>query len=936
MTRDVYRVIDGRLEVVPEFNPQPTPQRFYRSDGTEDFESFVAHIGTITNSGRYPWGSGKDPYQRLRDYQGMNAKYKRELDGDMAAVAKAMGFDTQSEYRSFTSMVSKEHRERATDKAIALKKRNWSNVAIAEKLGVSKETVAKYLKPRENMVVSAREHAVEALKHQVDTRGWIDVSKGTESAMGIAPSMKKDVLYELQEKHGYEVHKVKEPQANGNETWVKVLVPPGIEWGEVANNKHLIKPFLNSIDDFDRDNPLGIRPPIGIDPKRVEINWRDTGGHLEDGVVYVRPGAKDLDMGSNQFSQVRIQVGDKHYIKGMAVLKDDLPKGVDLMVNVDKSKMDNKLDALKKLQTIPATGEVDVENPFGSVIKRQDGALNIVNEEEDWAKWSKKLSSQFLSKQSLPLAKTQLELTRTKKNEQLEEILSLTNPVVRKHMLASFADEADSASEHLKAVMLPGQKTHVLLPLTTSKPDEVYAPGYENGTSVVLIRYPHGGTFELPRLTVNNKNKQGEKLVGPNADTAIGIHPDVATQLSGADFDGDTVMLVPDNQGRVKTDRAWSELTSFDTKLDYGPTADQKAAIDRYLETGEGKLPYKIMSDKQTNNEMGKASNLLSDMQLQDASKEEVIRAVKHSMVVIDAAKHKLDYSRSAKENGIAQLKKDYQSGGASTLITRARADTPIPKQKPSRHQDVEGGPINPKTGELQYTPTGEMKSKQNKVTGEWEKTDDPVKMRVPRMSTVKDAHELSSGTAMESLYADHANEMKSLANKARRTMVNTPDFPTNEAAKGEYAVELAELKAAVVKAQANAPRERHAQRLTQHIVDIKIAENPALDKSDIKKIRRQTLEATRKKTGAEKDQIVPTERQWEAIQSGAVSPTLLREVLANGNTDAIVELAMPRETKTITTAQESRIRALKAAGRTNAEIAEAVGVSASTVSKHL
>lgn len=146
MTRDVYRVVNGRLEVVPEFNPQP----YYRSDGTEDFDSFVAHYGTITNSGRYPWGSGEDPYQRLRDYQGKNARLKRELNGDMAAVAKAMGFDSQSEYRRFTSIVTKEKRERAVDEAIKLKKRNWSNVAIAEKLGVSKETVAKYLKPRED------------------------------------------------------------------------------------------------------------------------------------------------------------------------------------------------------------------------------------------------------------------------------------------------------------------------------------------------------------------------------------------------------------------------------------------------------------------------------------------------------------------------------------------------------------------------------------------------------------------------------------------------------------------------------------------------------------------------------------------------------------------------------------------------------------------
>lgn len=930
MGKRVYREgLDGSLELV--YDP------YILANGTEDYESFVAHYGTITKSGRYPWGSGEDPYQRLRDYSAMNARLKKDLDGDMAAVARAMGFDTQNEYRKFTSIVSREKRDMDIDEATKLSKKGWSNVAIAEKLDLSPATVKNYLKPREDMVSTATQSAVEALKGQVDSRGYIDVSKGVESSMGISDTMKKNALYELKEKHGYEVHKIKERQANGNETWTLVLTPPGTEWKDVMANKHEVKPFVGKIDEYDKTaSPTGIKPPVGIDPKRVEINWRETGGHLEDGVVYVRPGAKDLDMGTNQYAQVRIQVGDKHYIKGMAVLKDDLPKGVDLLVNVDKHRMDNKLDALKKLETIPSTGEVDLQNPFGSVIKRQDGALNIVNEAEDWDSWSKKLSSQFLSKQSLPLARTQLELTRTKKNEELEEILALTNPVVKKHMLETFADSADSASEHLKAVQLPGQRTHVLLPLTSIKPDEVYAPNYENGTSVVLIRYPHGGTFELPRLTVNNKSKQGDSLIGRNAVAAIGIHPDVATQLSGADFDGDTVMLVPDNQGRVKTQRAWRELTQFDTKLDYGPTPEQKAAIDAFEKTGEGKPPYKIMDKGATNAAMGSVSNLLSDMQLQGASKEEIIRATKHSMVVIDAAKHKLDYQRSAKENQIAQLKKKYQKGGASTLITQARADEPIPERKPAGYQDMPGGPINPETGELQYVNTGKLRKAKNKVTGEWEETDELLKVRVPRITTVKDAHELSSGTAMEDVYADHANHMKALGNKARRIMVNTEDPKVNDEAKKKYAAEVASLDESLRVAKANAPRERHAQRITQYVVQMKINENPDLDKDDIKKIRRQTLETARENTGAKKAQIVPTDREWEAIQAGAISATKLRDILRNGNTERIVELATPKSRTTVTTAQESRIRALKAAGRTNAEIAEALGISASTVSNYL
>ena len=68
----------------------------------------------------------------------------------------------------------------------------------------------------------------------------------------------------------------------------------------------------------------------------------------------------------------------------------------------------------------------------------------------------------------------------------------------------------------------------------------------ENGERVVLIRHPHGGTFEIPELTVNNKNPDARKIVGTiKSQDAIGIHHKVAEHLSGADFDGDTVLVIP-------------------------------------------------------------------------------------------------------------------------------------------------------------------------------------------------------------------------------------------------------------------------------------------------------------------------------------------------------------------------------------------------------
>ena len=60
------------------------------------------------------------------------------------------------------------------------------------------------------------------------------------------------------------------------------------------------------------------------------------------------------------------------------------------------------------------------------------------------------------------------------------------------------------------------------MPLPSMKDTECYAPNYENGDTVALIRYPHGGTFEIPVLTVNNKNKEGNSKLGPGALDVVG------------------------------------------------------------------------------------------------------------------------------------------------------------------------------------------------------------------------------------------------------------------------------------------------------------------------------------------------------------------------------------------------------------------------------
>ena len=419
----------------------------------------------------------------------------------------------------------------------------------------------------------------------------------------------------------------------GKKTTVHVLCEPGTEWADLRyNHSHEIGLVNEKFQDLHSLSTRIMEDPKSISGDRVQVVTSSEGGSTKDGLIELRRGVEGLDLGRANYAQVRIAVDDTHYLKGVAVYADDLPKGIDIRFNSSKA---TREESLKKLKDDP-------NNPFGSTIKDQKGYLNIVNEQGNWQEWSKTLSSQFLSKQPVTLAKQQLAISKQQRELELKDILSLQNPTVKKHELEEFADKCDTAAVHLKAAALPGQSNSLILPVNSMKPTEVYAPNYPNGTEVVLVRHPHGGTFELPMLKVNNRNAEAKKMIGVSND-AIGIHHSVAQQLSGADFDGDTVIVIPNNTHKVKTDKPFKDLQEFDPKIYKFPA---------------GTPDSKVISSRTKQREMGVVSNLITDMTLQDAPPKDIIKAVKYSMVVIDSEKHKLDYKQAKIDNDIKSLQR--------------------------------------------------------------------------------------------------------------------------------------------------------------------------------------------------------------------------------------------------------------------------------------
>lgn len=900
----------------------------------------IRHYGMPRRSGRYPWGSGKDPNQHSGDFlsrvDDMSRQGMSEKD-----IADSLGLTT-SQLRVQKSLAKDERRSLAVETAKSLREHGYSLSEIAEKMGYNNDSsVRTLLNPESENNMNQAKKTAEFLKKQVDEKGMIDVGTGVERELGISKEKLKQAIYML-ELEGYPTYGGGIPQATnaGKQTNLKVLCPPGTEHKEIYNYDK-----INSITNYvSKDNGQTFDKfhyPSAMDGKRLEIVYGDKGGSQKDGVIEIRRGVKDLDLGNSHYAQVRIMVDGKtlgadenRYLKGMAIYSDNLPKGVDIRFNTNKPSGTPPKDVLKTVKNDP-------DNPFGSLIKANGQSfytdkngqkkLSLINkraEEGDWTEWSDKLPAQFLSKQNLSLIKKQLGLSMDSKQAEFDELKSLTNPVVKKALLKSYSDDCDSAAVHLQAAALPRQKYHVILPVTSLKDNEVYAPNYKNGEQLALVRFPHGGTFEIPVLTVNNKHGEAKSILG-NAIDAIGINSRVAERLSGADFDGDTVLTIPTGKNvKITSTSPLKGLEGFDSKMYKYTTSKKDADGTEHYYNADG-TEFKKMKNTQT--EMGKISNLITDMTLKGASTDELARAVRHSMVVIDAEKHKLNYKQSEIDNGIASLKNRYQGTtdadgryhtGAATLLSRAKSEVQVVKRK--------GSPIiDPKTGEQtwkedyqEYTDAkGKTKVRTQKST---------------KMFETKDANTLSSGTPQEEAYANYANKMKSLANQARKEMVNTPNVKYSSEAKSLYSSEVSSLNAKLNVALKNAPKERQAQVLANSIVKAKKQDNPDMTKGEIKKASQQALTAARNQVGAKRETIKITDKEWEAIQAGAISGSKLQQIVNNADMDVLRQKATPRTANGLNPSKINKINAMLASGYTTSEIAEAIGMSSSAIVKYM
>lgn len=944
-------------------------------------EIILKHYGVKRKSGRYPWDPSLHLPKNYKFIEDRDEMKKRGLSDN--EIAKQMGLST-TVYRSKVTIAKEELKQYNMQRISKLQSEGMIIDDIAKTIGTTGQTVRNYLDEIKNPNKSARAQRVQTeavantLEAAVKRSKYIDVGKGVEIQMGISKEKLKSGLNVLVESGEYEVHNLRIAQVTdkNNSTPVKVLTKKGVERSEIYKNMDKVRPVEEFAINGDARMFQQMERPKSIGWDRVHIRYAipegqkghgtNDDGAMMDGAMFLRPGVKDLNLGKASYAQVRIAVGDTHYLKGMALYGTEemfkgIPKGTDIIFNTNKTANKTPQEVLKELKKNPEGGApIDGPNPFGATIKRQNtlvdakgnavykpgvkdrfgnkvpqiGSVNIVNEEGDWGSWSKALSAQFLSKQPTTVVHERLKATMKQVQDEYESIQKVTNPVIKKQLMESFVSDLESKQVHMKAAAPKGFQGHVILPVPDMKENEVYAPNYKNGEKVVLIRYPHGGRFEIPELTVNN-NSLARKMISKDSPDAIGIHPKVASKMSGADFDGDTAYVIPNNKGKFKSRDSLKELKDFDPNMYADKPGTFTPITKRYQQTL-----------------MGIVSNLITDMTLQGAPSNEIARAVKHSMVVIDAEKHKLNYKRSAEENGIDALMKRYM-----THVDKVKyGDLERYNPKTRRVDKV----IDPDKLKKDLTPGEEYTSastiisrhKQSVITDGYQvEVPDPKsksggtkmvwrnKKETYLVNMVKDANVFlgPNATKTEHHYADYINELKAFKNKVDSEMSGIKMPARDPKAAKIYAEEVLSMKDKVNQVKINRIKERQAQRMAEVSSKAEIArrsEDEVLKKDEVSRIKQQALNKARSMVGAERTPVTITDDEWDAVQSNAVSGTLLKELVSFMDDSQLKSLATPRANKQMTEARKNKAKALLANGYTISQVAEALGVSSSTIGK--
>ena len=211
-------------------------------------EDILMHYGMPRRSGRYPWGSGEDPYQHSGDFLSRIEELKKTGWTETPEnIKKEFGLTT-TQYRTEKANAKDERRMLDVARAKSLKEDGLGATEIGRIMGKNESTIRSLLNESSEIKMKKARETADFIKEQIEKKGMIDVTSGVERELGVSKEKLNQAL-KLLEEEGYPIYKGGIPQATnpGQQTNQRVICKPGTDHKDIYNyeNVHPLTDYIS-------------------------------------------------------------------------------------------------------------------------------------------------------------------------------------------------------------------------------------------------------------------------------------------------------------------------------------------------------------------------------------------------------------------------------------------------------------------------------------------------------------------------------------------------------------------------------------------------------------------------------------------------------------------------------------------------------------------
>ena len=179
-------------------------------------EDILMHYGVKRRSGRYPWGSGENPYQHGGDFLA-RVEELEAMGKSQKEIAEELKMST-TDLRMQVRVAKHERRALQAERAKSLREEGKTLDEIAKIMGYNNDSSVRALL-NENTASNKNKAlaTAEALKKELAVKGALDVGEGVEQQLGVSKGVLQEALFIL-ETEGYNRYGVGVPQVNDPKT----------------------------------------------------------------------------------------------------------------------------------------------------------------------------------------------------------------------------------------------------------------------------------------------------------------------------------------------------------------------------------------------------------------------------------------------------------------------------------------------------------------------------------------------------------------------------------------------------------------------------------------------------------------------------------------------------------------------------------------------